>query len=314
MYPMKLKPIYNKTIWADHRLTSKRGLSQNGYGTSWEISAHPHADSVILNGMYAGMTLTELIQEQPHKMLGNVPFAAMLRLAYLDAAEDLSIQVHPNDAYAHAHEHDGGKTESWYILEADEGATLLAGINIHDANQIRKQLDDGTILQQLIKIPVRKGDFICIPAGMIHALGRGILALEIGQNSNTTYRFYDYGRRDAQGNLRDLHVTKCFQVADFKLHSQIQHYPLPSALSANEIHHLVTREEFCVLLIDIYDTFELASDHKRFYCISNVGSDAVIVYEDEQLPFVGGENMFLPADVSRVHIIGKTRVLISYVK
>ena len=137
MYPMKLKPVYDKTIWANDRLTTMRGMEEKGLGTCWEISAHPHAKNVILNGEYAGKTLDELIQADPQSILGEKQLHQMLRLAYLDAREDLSIQVHPYDEYARAHENDEGKTESWYILEADQGATLVAGTTASDAAVIK---------------------------------------------------------------------------------------------------------------------------------------------------------------------------------
>ena len=136
MYPMKLKPVYDKTIWANDRLTTMRGMEEKGLGTCWEISAHPHAKNVILNGEYAGKTLDELIQADPQSILGEKQLHQMLRLAYLDAREDLSIQVHPYDEYARAHENDEGKTESWYILEADKGATLVAGTTASDLSLI----------------------------------------------------------------------------------------------------------------------------------------------------------------------------------
>ena len=119
----------------------------------------------------------------------------MVRLAFLDAKDDLSIQVHPFDEYAHKHENDEGKTESWYILKAEEGATLVAGTTIADADVLKKAVEDNTVEKYVRKIPVQEGDFVCIDAGMLHALGKGIVALEIGQNSNVTYRFYDYDRK-----------------------------------------------------------------------------------------------------------------------
>ena len=168
MYPMKLKPIYDKTIWANDRLTTMRGMEEKGMGTCWEISAHPYAKNVILNGEYAGKTLDEVIQANPQSILGEKQLHQMLRLAYLDAREDLSIQVHPYDEYARAHENDEGKTESWYILEADKGATLVAGTTASDAAVIKAAVENDQVEDYVRKVEVEAGDFVCIDAGMLH--------------------------------------------------------------------------------------------------------------------------------------------------
>lgn len=158
MYPMKLKPVYDKTIWANDRLTTMRGMEEKGLGTCWEISAHPHAKNVILNGEYAGKTLDELIQADPQSILGEKQLHQMLRLAYLDAREDLSIQVHPYDEYARAHENDEGKTESWYILEADKGATLVAGTTASDAAVIKAAVENDQVEDYVRKVEVEAAE------------------------------------------------------------------------------------------------------------------------------------------------------------
>ena len=285
MYPMKLKPVYDKTIWANDRLTTMRGMEEKGMGTCWEISAHPHAKNVILNGEYAGKTLDELIQADPQSILGEKQLHQMLRLAYLDAREDLSIQVHPYDEYARAHENDEGKTESWYILEADKGATLVAGTTASDAAVIKAAVENDQVEDYVRKVEVEAGDFVCINAGMLHALGKGILALEIGQNSNTTYRFYDYHRQDANGRERELHIDKSFDVADFGLHCN-----------------------------KVATPFTLPQDEKRFYCLSNVSADCVLRYQGEELPFAFTENIFVPAGCADIEICGKARILVSFVR
>ena len=312
MYPMKLKPIYDETIWANDKLSTMRGLREKGLGTSWEISAHPHAKNVILNGEFKGKTLDELLKQQPQQMLGNKRMSQMLRLAYLDAKEDLSIQVHPYDAYARKYEHDEGKCESWYILQADEGATLVAGTTNDDAKVIKQAVQDDKVEDFVRKIPVQAGDFVCIDAGMLHALGKGILALEVGQNSNTTYRFYDYHRVDASGKERDLHIQKSFDVADFKKQCQKIETPYDKSMSQEKV--LVDKSEFSVMLVDIKKEYHLKIDKERFYCLSNVGKDCEIVYHGEYMKFAYTENIFIPAACDDIEIVGESRVLISYVK
>lgn len=312
MYPLRLTPIYNQTIWANNKLSKLRGLADEGFGTSWEISAHPHAQCVIANGCYAGRTLQEVLDENKEAILGKVPENRFLRLAYLDAKDNLSIQVHPYDDYAHEHEHDEGKTETWYILEAEEGATLVAGTTINDRDALYQAVQDNTVENYVRRIPVKAGDFVCIDAGMLHALGKGILALEIGENSDTTYRFYDYDRRDAKGNARELHIKKSFDVADFSLVCEPVHSPLHE-VSENEEKQLVDREEFSVKLVDIHEEYHLPMDHTRFYTLSNVKADAILICNGEELDFPYMESILIPAACEDVTIKGSTRVLISYV-
>lgn len=237
----------------------------------------------------------------------------MLRLAYLDAKEDLSIQVHPYDEYAREYEHDEGKTESWYILQADQGATLVAGTTASDAAVIKEAVASDHVGDYVRKVEVEAGDFVCIDAGMLHALGKGILAIEVGQNSNTTYRFYDYHRKDASGRERELHIDKCFDVADFALHCDKVSSPFPDADTTQE-KMLVDRPEFSVRLVDVAGSYVLANDEERFYCLSNVSADCVLRYQGEELPFAFTENIFVPAGCSDIEICGKARILVSFVR
>lgn len=269
--------------------------------------------NVILNGEYAGKTLDELIQADPQSILGEKQLHQMLRLAYLDAREDLSIQVHPYDEYARAHENDEGKTESWYILEADKGATLVAGTTASDAAVIKAAVENDQVEDYVRKVEVEAGDFVCIDAGMLHALGKGILALEIGQNSNTTYRFYDYHRQDANGRERELHIDKSFDVADFGLHCNKVASPFTDADTTQE-KLLVDRREFSVRLVDVAGSYVLPQDEKRFYCLSNVSADCVLRYQGEELPFAFTENIFVPAGCADIEICGKARILVSFVR
>ena len=213
MKPLILGSLHDYTIWGADNISKARGKDK-AYGTWWEVSAHPYCQSPVLN--MPGKNLLEVIEENPEEVLGpGLGLHEMLRLAWLDTKDRLSIQVHPQDD--NAPEGDFGKSESWYVLDAKPGATLVAGTKTTDADVIRKALEDGTLDEYLVKWPVKKGDFIYIPSGMLHALGADITAIEVGTNSNTTYRFYDYGRTDAQGNPRPLHLKESFEVTDFAL-------------------------------------------------------------------------------------------------
>lgn len=310
MYPIQLKPIYDKTIWANDKLTTLRHMDEKGYGTCWEISAHSYCTNEVVNGIYKGKTLMELIEEKPEEMLGEIPFEHMLRLAYLDAKDDLSIQVHPYNSYAKAHENDLGKTESWYVLDTKPNATLVAGTLTEDKNVIQKALEDENLEPYLRKVDIEAGDFILIPAGMLHALGAGIFAIEIGTNSNTTYRFYDYNRTDANGNKRELHLEKSFDVADFSLHTQ----KISNPYIEGQHKTLVDCDEFVVELYDIKDSLTLDTQGKKFHTLTFVQGDAQIVYGQNILPVTYTESVFIPASLGAYTIKGNGRVLVAYSK
>lgn len=313
MYPLKLKPIYDKTIWANDCLTTIRGMKEKGYGTCWEISAHPYAQNEIINGSYKGMNLSELIEKEGVNVLGKHSASKMLRLAYLDAKEDLSIQVHPYEEYAMKYDNDHGKTESWYVLEAEEGATLVAGTLSDDPEVIRKAIDEGNLEQYLRKVPVEAGDFIYVEAGMLHALGGGILAIEVGTNSNTTYRFYDYGRKDANGNGRELHLEKSFDVVDLTKRSEKVASAITNFRETKE-KVLVDGDEFQVVLYDIADEIEFDTEGNNFHCLSFVYNDATIQYNDMVIPVNYTDNIVIPASCGKYTIKGPCRVLKSIVK
>ncbi|MDD6466728.1 MAG: class I mannose-6-phosphate isomerase [Erysipelotrichaceae bacterium] len=314
MKPVHLKPIYDKTIWANDKLTTFRGISEKGFGTCWEVSAHPWAKNVIVSEENCGKTLYEVIQENPEETLGKgCSMDKMLRLAYLDAAQDLSIQVHPYDSYAREHENDEGKTEAWYIIKAEPNATLVAGTTVADPEEIRRAIKEDKVEQYVRKVPVQDGDFVCIDAGMLHALGKGIFAIEVGQNSNVTYRFYDYHRKDDKGNERPLHLEKSFDVADFSLEAKKVSSPL-NGWNETTSKILVDRREFTVELLDIKDSIKLSSEEGWFYCLSNMGQDAKVVCDGEVKDFAYLENVFIPASCSEIEILGSTRLLKSYVR
>lgn len=313
MYPFKLKPIYDKTIWANDKLTTIRGVEEKGYGTSWEVSAHAYSTNEIMNGEYANQTLMNIIEKHPNEILGDIKIEQMLRLAFLDAKDDLSIQVHPNTDYAKKYENDLGKVESWYVLEAEPNATLVAGTLCNDSEIIRKAVLNGTLEKYLRKVSINAGDFIFIDAGMLHALGGGILAIEVGTNSNTTYRFYDYNRKDANGNGRELHIDKSFDVVDLTKQSEKVASPLKD-LTQNESKVLHDCEEFCVELHDIVKEEIFDTKGKRFHTLCFVHNDAIVEYNGMEIKMNYTQSMFVPASCGKYKIIGNCRVLVSYVK
>lgn len=308
MEPLRLEPIYNRTIWAGQRLALIRGRVPAGEGTSWEVSVHPSAQSVVAEGAHAGLTLAALIDEDPAGMLGaDVEDGDLLRLAFLDTGEALSVQVHPGERYAQAHEGDHGKTEAWYILAADEGACLVAGSDFTSADEVREALRDGLIEGHLHHIPVREGDCVVVPSGTLHALGAGILALEIGTNSNTTYRFYDYGRRDKDGNLRELHIEKSLDVVRLDQRGTCVSTPLDHQA---RVRRVVSLPEYSVDLIDVTDEFAIPPAN-TFRTLSCVHGQAALEAGAHHMELAYTESVFVPAVCGKLVVKGPCRLLLA---
>lgn len=214
IYPLKLKPVIKNAIWGGKQIPLLYSIGEPGQSCAeaWMLTLREDGDNVIENGPCTGMTLGEYVKlAGSDKVYGNGKFPLLIKI--IDAADRLSVQVHPDDVYASQHGLDAGKTEMWYILDAHPGATLVCGIKPGiTPEQIKKAAESGNCEQYLNTVPVKKGDCFFIPAGLVHAIGEGILIAEIQQNSNTTYRLYDYDRTDKNGNKRELHTDKASQV------------------------------------------------------------------------------------------------------
>ncbi len=214
---LKLKSVTKDYIWGGTRLRDeygKKGDSQR-LAESWELSCHPDGMSLIDGGEYDGITLREYVEKFPEtvgeKCRGEIPVLIKL----IDAKDNLSIQVHPDNDYARKYEGDNGKTEMWYIVDCDEDSSIIYGFKENLSKEdFRCAIEENTLLQKVNTVPVKKGDVFLIRAGTLHAIGRGCLIAEIQQCSNVTYRVYDYDRRDNNGNPRELHTEKALDVTD----------------------------------------------------------------------------------------------------
>lgn len=300
MKPFLLEPIHDATIWGTNNISKARGIHED-YGTWWEVSAHSYCSNIIKG---TNKTLLEAIQENPDEILGKgYTLHETLRLAYLDTKDALSIQVHPEDAYALEHSNDYGKYESWYILDAKPKATLVAGTTISDAKTIKEALLDNTIEQYLNKVEVKKGDYIIIPSGMLHALGKGILALEVGTNSNTTYRFYDYNRKGKDGKARPLHIKESFDVSNFNLK--------PTFVAAKaETHRIGDCPNFTV--DEIYANEDITLTCNNHYMIlSNIDKDCTILWNNEEIHLPAYDSLFVPYASKEITLKKDAHVLVS---
>lgn len=305
MRPFLLNPIKDYTIWGSNNISKARGI-KDYYGTWWEVSAHPYGSNTIKN-MEGNPTLLDTIKKDPDSVLGKgYTLHETLRLAYLDTQDALSIQVHPQDEYALQHSNDYGKYESWYILDAKEGASLVAGTNCTDKSIIKESIENGTLEKYLVKVPVKKGDYITIPAGMLHALGKDILALEIGTNSNTTYRFYDYGRIGQDGKTRPLHLKESFDVVDLELK--------PTFVPAqNKTRRIGDCPMFTV--DEIYaDTNKTIECIHSYFILSNIDKDCLIQWQDEKILLPAYDSLFVPYSSKQVTILKGGHVLCSMPK
>lgn len=220
---IKLKSVYQEYIWGGskiHELLHKDTGTLPRVAESWEVSTHPAGKSIVENGAFRGKTLNEYFDQIGWGTAGR--YAARnhqlpILIKYIDAKENLSIQVHPNDKYARKHEGDNGKNEMWFVLAADEGAFIYLGFSRDvTKEEVKRRIADNTLEEVLNRVEVKPNEAFYIPAGTVHAIGAGCLICEVQQTSNVTYRIYDYGRTDENGKPRELHVKKALDVLDYR--------------------------------------------------------------------------------------------------
>lgn len=224
LYPLKFHPILKKKIWGGEKLSYKSEQHEQSIGESWEISAVEDNISVVVNGILADNDLQELIEVYMGDLVGDHVYEKFgiefpLLIKYIDANDDLSIQVHPDDETAKERHNAYGKTEMWYIVDAEKDASLIMGFNKEtDKTEYLQALRSNELMNILNSEKVKQGDSFFIPAGLVHAIGKGCFIAEIQQTSDITYRIYDYNRKDADGNTRELHTDLATDVIDYQYH------------------------------------------------------------------------------------------------
>lgn len=269
-----LKPVFKERIWGGKRLQTEFGyeIPSDHTGECWAISAHPNGASVIMNGPLAGMTLDTVYAKYRHLFNHHESERFPLLTKILDANDDLSVQVHPDDHYGLRVEGDLGKTECWYVLDAMEGAEIIYGHTAQTRLELKTMIEQDRWDDLLIKRKVKSGDFIYVPSGTIHAIGKGIMILESQQSSDTTYRVYDYHRKDAQGNPRELHIEKSIDVTMTPHVDPILSIK-KATLGSSEITTYVSNSFFTVEKWDIHHTLSIKTNHfKLISIISGAGS------------------------------------------
>lgn len=308
---VKLRPSYKDYLWGGRKLMTDFYKEYDGevLAESWELSCHKDGHSYIAAGEYAGETLEEYILMEGKKILGRnarkfEQFPVLIK--FIDAAEDLSIQVHPGDEYAIENERQYGKTEMWYVVDCEEGASLYYGFSKEvSKEELEQRIRDNTLLEVLNKVYVKKGDVLFIDPGTIHAIGKGNVIAEIQQNSNVTYRVYDYGRKDKNGKERDLHIEKALQVTK----------RIPILRQKSFEPHIASCEYFTVdkLVLDgsIMKRMSGTIDPATFVSMLVLDGEGTIQAGKEELIFRKGDSLFITADTGNYEMEGKCEVLVT---
>lgn len=313
MQPLFLKPVFKERIWGGTALQKEFGyeIPTDHTGECWAISAHPNGPSIIENGPYAGMLLNNLWCEHP-ELFGNPKEEVFpLLTKILDANMDLSVQVHPDDSYAMANENSElGKTECWYIIDCKEDADMIFGHIAKTKEELIEQINEGKWNELLRRVKIKPGDFFYVPSGTIHALCEGTLVLETQQSSDTTYRVYDYDRRDAEGKLRDLHLEKAIEVTTVP-HQDTVSTPRVKEDENVKITTFVESEFFSVYKWDIRGK-SVFSINDRYLLISVIKGDGTLNRSGERYELKKGRHLIIPVGFGEFEIDGDCELIVSH--
>lgn len=309
LYPFTFKPILKKVIWGGSAICPFKGITsvENGVGESWELSHVEGNYSVVANGELEGKSLDDLIQSYGKQLLGEKVVERFgttfpLLIKFIDARDNLSIQVHPDDELAKKRHNSFGKTEMWYVIKAEKDAGLYSGFSQQiDADEYVKRVENNTIMDVLQRYDVHEGDVFFLPAGRVHAIGAGCFIAEIQQTSNITYRIYDYNRKDAQGNGRELHTELAKDAIDYTLYPDYRtHYKART----NSTVALADCKYFTTNLLDL-DTimvrdFSNLDSFVVYICME--GKASMRDNKGNELFVQQGQTVLIPADTEVVTI------------
>lgn len=310
---LKLQPVLKDYLWGGERLKKDFGFESDleKVAEGWMLSCHKDGRNTIVGGKYDGQTLDDVIEKiGKEKIVGtralDFPYFPVL-IKLIDAKDNLSIQVHPDNDYAQRVEGEFGKTEIWYVLDATDDAQLIYGFkNEITSEQFKAAIEDNTLMDVLNTVNVKKGDLFFIEAGTVHAIGKGALIAEIQQNSNSTYRVYDYGRVGADGKPRELHIKKAVDVSVTKP-PKYDIKPMGKAIDNGDfISTLLTQcDLFTVNHYDVKSKIELSTDEKSFHHILVVDGSGTI----NGTTFKKGDSFFVPANYGKYKIAGKCEII-----
>ena len=338
---MKLEPAFKDNLWGGTKLRTVFGkkCDYDVIGESWELSAHPDGQSVIASGIFTGMYFGEFIEKYGHDVVGWKSssldrFPVLIK--FIDAKKDLSIQIHPDDDYALEIENEFGKNEMWYVVDCEPGAFLYCGLKKDSSKEeIRERIENNTITDILNKIEVHKGDCVMVKAGTIHAIGAGILICEIQQNSNCTYRMYDYDRKDKFGNKRELHIDKAIDVVDVKKYKPFisdnkdvpegaevlvsckyfECYKYVLGSDAAEAEHASDIEDNCYNTENVRNTgkVNISVDAMSFRSVIVIDGSGKIAVGNNTMDYNAGDSFFVIAGEKVINLEGTGTVIVTKV-
>ncbi|MFA5462626.1 MAG: type I phosphomannose isomerase catalytic subunit [Dysgonamonadaceae bacterium] len=323
LYPLKFHPILKSIIWGGSQISKFKNLDsvKDGIGESWEISAVEENVSIVKNGELAGKPLDTLLEEAKGDLIGKKVYEKFgnkfpLLIKFIDAQDDLSIQVHPDDELAKKRHNSFGKTEMWYVVKAEPNAFVISGFKdkIRSEEYVEK-VKNNTFTDSLKKHIVKEGDVFFLPAGRVHAIGSGCFIAEIQQTSDVTYRIYDYNRKDAQGNTRELHTELAKDAIDYSVQES---YKTDYNPIENKPVELVSCQYFTTNLLKLTERFEQDISHIDsfivFMCLE--GSCDLEDNEQNKVTLKQGETILIPAKTERIAVLPteKTKLLQTFVE
>lgn len=316
-YPLQFDPILKERIWGGEKLKTQfnKSIQSKTTGESWEISTVEGSVSVIANGILKGESLTAVINQYPNEILGTAVHERFgkqfpLLFKFLDAREDLSIQVHPNDELAKKRHNSFGKTEMWYVMQADVDAQIIVGFKENTSKEeYVENLNNKTLLSILDTKKVSEGDVFFLETGTVHAIGAGLVIAEIQQTSDITYRLYDFDRKDADGNTRELHVDLALDAINYtKVETQKQY-----KTNQDQSNLMVECPYFTTNFIPLIEKIKVNKDGTSFTVYMCVAGSFEIHFEGETTRYIKGDTVLIPATMSAYVITGNASILEIYI-
>lgn len=320
-YPLTFEPLYKDYLWGGKNLKKLgKPFPDTIVAESWEISSHHDGMGIVANGHFKGRTLEDLSNEYGEKFLGVLSssryrskFPLLLKL--IDANQWLSVQVHPDDEYSEKHEKDLGKSEMWYILDAEPGATILYGLTSRmTKEEFKKTVEEGRITEVLKSVPVSKGDVVYIPSGTIHAAGKGILIVEVQENSNATYRLYDYDRTNPDGSKRPLHIAKALDCIDFTRATHDGKFNgLVYEKDGAGIRVVIADPHFCVEVVDVKSSATFTADDRTFIAYTFLEGEGRLIWSGGKMDVKAATSVLIPANLGEYKLEGDIKALKAYI-
>lgn len=310
---LMIQPVFKERIWGGRHLKEFGYEIPNGKtGECWGISAHENGPNMIVNGEHEGKTLKELWEENTGLFGVQTTDKFPLLTKILDANDELSVQVHPDDAYAQVHENgELGKTECWYIIDCDEDAEIIYGHNAKDKAELENMIHEGKWNQLFNSIKVKPGDFFYVPSGTVHAIGKGIRILETQQNSDTTYRIYDYDRTDKDGHKRELHIEQSIDVIGFNEDNSGTEAEV-TEVQGNVIRTYISNSFFTVKQLLIEDHYEYTKQ-QDYTLMSVLSGEGTLTADGQVYTIRKGDHFILTTEDKEIKLQGKLDIIESYV-